>query len=123
MRFWTRRRGRCVTIARADADEARPAAWFAAHHHDGHYAAFMCGVDYAHVAGTETGAYRQMLLHMTRRARALGAHTLHLGMDAETEKQRLGAVPHPTCAYVLALEHDAGDQLQAIATAVGLGAA
>jgi hypothetical protein len=103
--------------------DGRPVAWFAGHRGEGHYAVFMCGVDYAYVAGTQTGAYRQLLLRMTRRARELGAHTLHLGMDAETEKQRFGAVAHPTCAYVLALEHDAGDQLAAIATAVGLGAA
>ncbi|HYR09631.1 MAG TPA: aminotransferase class I/II-fold pyridoxal phosphate-dependent enzyme, partial [Longimicrobium sp.] len=99
-----------------------PVAWFAGHRAGGHYAVFMCGVDYAYVAGTQTGAYRQLLLRMARRAREVGAHTLHLGMDAETEKQRFGAVAHPTCAYVLALEHDAGDQLQAIVTRVGLGA-
>lgn len=112
-----------VTIAPADGDEARPVAWYAAHRQDGHYAAFMCGVDYAHVEGTQTGAYRQMLLHMVRRARALGCHTLHMGMDADEEKQRFGTVAHPTCAYVLALEHDAGDRLHAITTAVGLGTA
>lgn len=112
-----------VTIAPDGHDEARPVAWYAAHQGDGHYAAFMCGVDYAHVAGTELGAYRQMLLHMTRRAREVGAHTLHMGMDAEAEKRRFGAVPHPTCAYVLAFDHDAGDRLQAIITAVGLDAA
>ncbi|HEY0019238.1 MAG TPA: bifunctional aminotransferase class I/II-fold pyridoxal phosphate-dependent enzyme/GNAT family N-acetyltransferase [Longimicrobium sp.] len=103
--------------------DGRPVAWFAGHRGGGHYAVFMCGVDYAYVAGTQTGAYRQLLLQMTRRARELGAHTLHLGMDAETEKQRFGAVAHSTCAYVLALEHDSGDQLQAVATSVGLGAA
>jgi 7-keto-8-aminopelargonate synthetase-like enzyme len=102
-------------------DDARPVAWFAAHHQDGHYAAFMCGVDYAYAAGSDVGPYRQMLLHVIRRAREVGAHTVHLGMDAETEKQRFGALPHPTCAYVLALEHDAGDRLQAVATAVWLG--
>ena len=112
-----------VTLAVDDGADARPVAWYAAHRRDGHYAVFMCGVDYAYVAGTELGAYRQMLLHITRRARELGAHTLHLGMDAETEKQRLGAVPHATCAYVLALEHDASDRLHAVTTAVGLGAA
>ncbi|HEU0301128.1 MAG TPA: GNAT family N-acetyltransferase [Longimicrobium sp.] len=103
--------------------DGRPVAWFAGHRAGGHYAVFMCGVDYAYVAGTQTGAYRQLLLQMTRRARELGARTLHLGMDAETEKQRFGAVAHPTCAYVLALEHDAGDQLHAVVTRVGLGVA
>ena len=112
-----------VTLAAEGGDEARPVAWYAAHQGDGHYAAFMCGVDYAHVAGTEVGAYRQMLLRMTRRAREVGAHTLHMGMDAETEKRRFGAVPHPTCAYVLAFDHDAGDRLHAVTTAVGLDAA
>lgn len=112
-----------VTLAPADGDETRPVAWYAAHRRDGHYAAFLCGVDYAHVAGTTVGAYRQMLLQMVRRARELGAHTLHLGMDAEMEKQRFGAVPYSTCAYVLSFDHDAGDRLHAVTTAVGLGAA
>ncbi|HEX6040393.1 aminotransferase class I/II-fold pyridoxal phosphate-dependent enzyme [Longimicrobium sp.] len=109
-----------VALSKAEGDAERPVSWFAAHRQDGHYAAFMCGVDYADVTGTSSGAYRQMLLAMMRRARELGAHTLHMGMDAEVEKRRFGAVPHPTCAYVLALEHDAGDRLQAIATEVGL---
>ena len=110
-----------VTMTPEGSDDARPVAWFAAHHQDRHYAAFMCGVDYAYEPGSAVGPYRQMLLQIVRRARELGAHTVHMGMDAEAEKRRFGAVPHATCAYVLALDHDAGDRLHAITTAVGLG--
>ncbi len=109
-----------VTLTPHGDDDARPVSWFAAHHQDGHYAAFMCGVDYAYDAGSDVGPYRQMLLQIIRRARQVGAHTAHMGMDAEVEKQRFGAVPHATCAYVLAFDHDAGDRLHAITTAVGL---
>lgn len=101
--------------------DGAPVAWYAAHRAPGHYAAFLCGVDRRHVDGREDGAYRQMLRAMALRAAELGAHTLHWGMDAETEKLRFGAVAHPTCAYVLVRDHDHGERLEEVARAVGLG--
>lgn len=98
-----------------------PVAWYAAHRSGGDYAAFLCGVDYRHVRGTEFGAYRQMLRAMIGRAAEVGAHTMHWGMDAETEKLRFGAAARPTCAYVLVRDHDHGERLEEVVRAVGLG--
>ena len=101
-------------------EDGRPIAWCAAYRHDGNYAPFLCGVDYAYVEGREFGAYRQLLLQITRRARELYAHTLHLGMDADVEKGRFGARKESTCAYVFVRDHDYGDTLQQIVTSVSL---
>ncbi|MBV9774119.1 MAG: GNAT family N-acetyltransferase, partial [Gemmatimonadetes bacterium] len=103
-------------------EDGRPVAWYAAHRGGDDYAVFMCGVDYAYVADREYGAYRQLLLRMTRRARELGTRTLHWGMDADLEKGRFGAEAHPTSAYVLVRDHDHGEQLQEIVRSVGLTA-
>jgi hypothetical protein len=40
----------------------------------------------------EISVYRQLLWRMLVRAKELGASTLELGMDAEREKLRMGAV-------------------------------
>lgn len=100
--------------------DRRPVAWYAAHRAGPDYAVFLCGVDYAYVHDREYGAYRQLLLQMTRRARQVGAGTLHWGMDAELEKGRFGAVARPACAYVLVRDHDHGERLQSIVRSVGL---
>jgi hypothetical protein len=103
--------------------DGRPVAWGAVHRSGRDYAGFMCGVDPEYVTGRDFGAYRQLLLHVLRRAREIGATTLHLGMDADVEKARFGTTAHPTCMYVLSREHDAGDRMQEIVAAVGLRSA
>lgn len=110
-----------LDAAAGGPEDGRAVAWYAAHQSGGHYAVFLCGVDYAFVHDREYGAYRQLLLAMTRRAREAGAHTLHWGMDAETEKARFGATAHSTCAYVLVRDHDYGERLHEIAREVALG--
>ncbi len=96
-------------------------AWAAAHVHDGNYAPFFCGLDYEHVHDVKWGAYRQLLLHLVERARELGCHTLHLGMDADFEKSRFGTTTLSTCVYGQARDHDQAHVLRDIVEQVGLG--
>lgn len=103
--------------------DGRPVAWAAAHVHDGHYAPFFCGLDYEHVHDVDWGAYRQLLLHLVERAREIGCHTLHLGMDADFEKSRFGTTVVSNCVYVQARDHENAHVLRDIVAEVGLEAA
>ena len=60
----------------------------------------MCGVD-SRFSNREDSAYRQLLVTIVQRAMARGADHVHLGMDAATEKRRLGASPQPRVAWTL----------------------
>jgi hypothetical protein len=99
---------------------AAPVAFWAAHVAGAHYAPLFCGLDDAWLA--RRGTYRAMLLQILRRARAIGAHTLHLGMDAEIEKRRFGAETRGTCIYAQVRDHYAGAQLREIVAEVALRA-
>jgi hypothetical protein len=77
--------------------DGRSVAFWAAHKHGAHYAPLFCGLDYEYVA--KYGAYRQMIYQFALRAKSLGMEIVHLGMDAEIEKRRFGAVAHKTCMY------------------------
>ena len=102
-------------------DGGLPVAWYAAHRNGGgSYAPFMCGIDYEFVHGREFGAYRQLLLQVTRRAREVGATTIHWGMDADQEKGRYGTHRQSTCAYVFGCVHDQDERLQMLVSAAGL---
>jgi hypothetical protein len=50
-----------------------------------------------------------------------GAKVVDLGMDAEFEKKRFGAVASPTCVYVRASDHYNGEVLREIVAEVGVG--
>lgn len=98
--------------------DGRAVAFWAAHRFGDHYAPLFCGLDYAFV--TSHGVYRQMLYRMLQRAQAIGASQVHLGMDAEIEKQRWAAVPRPTCMYVQARGDWNGSVLREIVAEVGV---
>ena len=98
--------------------EGRPVAWYAAHVHDGHYAAFLCGLDYGYVL--DHGAYRQALFQMVHRARVRGMKVVHLGMDADVEKARYGTVATPNVVYGLVREHHHGTILRDIVAEVAV---
>ena len=66
------------------------------------YVAFACGLDGVQ---REVSVYRQLLWRTILRAKELGLRHLDLGMDAEVEKTRLGAVQFPQCAYVQLTDH------------------
>ncbi len=79
--------------------------------------AAICGLDGEQ---REVSVYRQLLWRMLKRAKELGVRHLELGMDAEREKQRLGAEPRPQCAYAQLTDHYSAEQLGQIAQAVAL---
>lgn len=107
-----------VPVAEGGPEDGRPVAFWAAHLHGGHYAPLFCGLDDAWLESH--GIYRAMLVQIVRRARALGMTTLHLGMDAEIEKRRIGAKTVQTCVYAQARDHYAGAQLREIVAEVAL---
>jgi 7-keto-8-aminopelargonate synthetase-like enzyme len=108
-----------IPVANGGPADGRPVAFWAAHRHGAHYAPLFCGMDDAFRASH--GTYRQVLWQVVERARAIGAPQVHLGMDAEVEKHRLGAVAVPTCMYVRAAEHYNGAQLREIVAEVAMG--
>ncbi len=98
--------------------DSRPVAWFAAHLGDDHYAPLVCGLDYTYVYAH--GAYRQMLYQVVMRAQARGAGHVHLGMDADLEKDRFGTERISTCAFVQTRDDFIGAQIREIVAEVGL---
>jgi len=98
--------------------DGKPIAFYAAHRHTGHYAPFLCGLDYRFVF--EHGAYRNMIFEMIQRAQATGVKRIHMGMDADQEKQRFGCQPMENCVYLQARDHFNGELLREIVAEVGL---
>jgi predicted N-acyltransferase len=98
--------------------DGRPVAFCASHKQGSHYAGFLCGVDYDYVH--KHGAYRQILYQLIRRSMELGMTTVHLGMTANMEKIKLGAVAQQTCVYLQAGEHFSGTVLREIAAEASL---
>lgn len=99
-------------------EDGKPVAAFVAHVHGGHYAPLFVGLDYRYVFTDHT--YRFVLVQALRRAGELGLSVCHLGMDAEVEKRRLGAIAHATCVHVLSRDHYNGAVLQQVIAEVGL---
>ncbi len=101
--------------------DGRPVAFYAGHKQDGHYGAFLCGVNYDYVY--QHGAYRQLLFQIVRRAMELGMKTVHMGMTANLEKLRFGTAVQRTCIYMQARDHFGGALLREIAAEASLGGA
>ena len=100
-----------------DAGEEHPVAFFAAHKHGSHYSPLVCGLDYDFVY--EHDVYRQMLFQMLLRGKELGCDTIHLGMDADLEKRRMGCVGQDCCVYVHARENFGGAIMRKLVADVG----
>lgn len=69
----------------------------------------------------ELSVYRQLLWRVILRAKELGATTLELGMDAEREKLRLGAVARTQCVYAQLVDHSSSEILEQVIQEVSLG--
>jgi 7-keto-8-aminopelargonate synthetase-like enzyme/predicted N-acyltransferase len=95
-------------------------AWYGAHVHGGHYMPLLCGLDYEHVYAH--GAYRQLLYQIVLRAQELQARQIHLGMDANYEKERFRTTRVPTCAYVHTRDDFVGARMREVVAEVGLAA-
>ena len=70
-------------------ESTMPAAFGACLRGESHYLPLLAGLDYNFVK--TYGAYRQLLYRMVTRALDLGLSRIHMGMDAELEKRRVGA--------------------------------
>ena len=86
-----------------------PAAFGACLKGESHYLPLLAGLDYNYVK--THGAYRQLLYRMVMRALALGLSRVHMGMDAELEKRRVGAKPKPVGMYFQTEDAFAMDEL------------
>jgi len=95
-----------------------PVAWYAAHHHDNHYAPFLCGLDYQYVF--QHGAYRNMLYEMIHQAKSLNVARIHMGMDADLEKARFGSWTQKNCLYLQVREHFNSKLMREIVAEVGM---
>lgn len=102
-------------------EDGAPVAFWAAHRAGGDYAPLFCGLDYRYVESHRL--YKQTIRRVLLRARALGARTVHLGMDAELEKRRWGARSVASCVFVQARGEYNGALLREIVSSVGLEAA
>ncbi|MBL8685835.1 MAG: aminotransferase class I/II-fold pyridoxal phosphate-dependent enzyme [Myxococcales bacterium] len=96
-------------------DRARPghlAAWGALRCVDRDVRALYCGVDYQGFEHDDVSPYRQLLFSVVAQALSVGATKVSLGMGAEQEKRRLGAIEAPTFAFVRAEDEFRARQLQ-----------
>lgn len=94
-------------------------AWVAAYKHGGQYMPLVCGLDYKYVESHS--AYRQLLYQICARAAADGSiKTIHLGMDAEREKDRFRPRRVELCAYLHARDDFDGARMREIAETVSL---
>lgn len=75
------------------------------------YTGMVCGIDYDY---QKKHVYRQILWQTIRRARFHGCTSLALGVDADFEKQRLGARAQGQCVYLQATDHFGGAVMQQI---------
>jgi 7-keto-8-aminopelargonate synthetase-like enzyme/predicted N-acyltransferase len=94
-------------------------AWYAAHVSGDHYAPLLCGLDYSYVYSH--GAYRQLLYQIILRAEERSAAWVHLGMDADFEKERFCTKRVPSCAYVHTRDDFIGARMREVVADVGLG--
>lgn len=99
--------------------DGAPVAWYGAHVSGDHYMPLVCGLDYAHVYAH--GAYRQLLYQVAARAQQRSSRWIHLGMDANVEKDRFRTERIPTCAYVHTRDDFVGARMREVVAEVGLG--
>ena len=98
--------------------DGAPVAWYGAHMYGGHYMPLVCGLDYEHVYAH--GAYRQLLYQIVLRAQELSIRQIHLGMDANYEKERFRTTRVPICAYVHTRDDFVGARMREVVAEVGL---
>ncbi|HGG57073.1 MAG TPA: GNAT family N-acetyltransferase, partial [Nannocystis exedens] len=98
--------------------DGAPVAWYGAHTSGGHYMPLVCGLDYEYVRSH--GAYRQLLYQIVLRAEELSITLIHLGMDANYEKERFRTERVKTCAFVRSRDDFVGARMRELVAEVGL---
>ena len=68
------------------------------HTGEDNYIPMIIGLDYSY--NKEYQVYRQALYQLVMRAKVIGKKTVHLGFSASIEKKKVGAVSHPTYAFM-----------------------
>lgn len=69
----------------------------------GHYSPMIMGMDYKYVF--EYKVYKQALFQVLKRARILNLSKVYLGLSADIEKHKFGAVLHARVAYIQAKDN------------------
>jgi 7-keto-8-aminopelargonate synthetase-like enzyme/predicted N-acyltransferase len=92
-----------LRLVRRGDPEKKPVAVMWSHAGKERYNALIIGLDYEAVASHDV--YKQMLYRTVIRARELGARTIDLAFTAVLAKKKVGARPHPRCAYVQIADH------------------
>ncbi len=98
--------------------DGTPVAWYGAHTSGGHYMPLVCGLNYEYVHSH--GAYRQLLYQIVLRAQELSMSSIHLGMDANYEKERFRTRRIKTCAFLHSRDDFVGARMREIVAEVGL---
>lgn len=94
--------------------DGRPVGYYVANTCGHHYTPFFCGLDYDYVE--EHGAYRQALFQCLRRGMERSIKHIHMGMDADFLKERLGSISTKHSAFVQSRDHFNGVLLSKIST-------
>ncbi len=87
-----------LTLNAPGTDHTRPCCVIFCHTAGDSYIPMVIGIDYRY--NKEYNVYRQALYRVITRAQQLGKKSVLLGFSAGTEKQKLGAVPAHTYAYI-----------------------
>lgn len=90
--------------------ERKPVAAVWAFVQPGHYSPMILGMDYSF--SKEFKIYKQTLYQVVKRARSLGIEKVYLGLSADIEKKKFGAVAQRKTAYVQAQDHYNLDTLE-----------
>ena len=90
----------------------KPVAVMFSHINNKLYNAMLVGLDYNFVKSNNT--YKQILYQTVVRAKSLNCDTLDLAYTAEMEKKKVGAIPQPTFAFIMALEHFSHAQMESL---------
>ena len=107
-----------IRVYRNDAQPRRPAAVMFSFVGGGTYSAMIVGLDYDHVRSHNV--YKQILYQTVHRARSLECRTLDLAYTAILAKKKVGARPHPRCAYIQLADHYAQTVIDSLAGAKGV---
>jgi len=104
-----------LRLVRRGDETNKPVAVMWSHAGKVRYNALIIGLDYEAVASHDV--YKQMLYRTVLRARELGCRTIDLAYTAVLAKKKVGARPHPRCAYVQIADHYSQALMDAMAGA------
>ena len=71
------------------------------------------GMDYSF--NTEFKVYKQTLYQVVQRAKQLGVDQVYLGLSADTDKRKVGAIQVPKVAYLQAKDNYHGEVIASMA--------